>query len=224
MTHLSDSTLIRHWRPRLVWWLLCLGGVVLLWGAAAAGQVPQPPSPEAMGKHGPDQTSLPMFTEEREAAALTFVQKNRPELLKMLEQLKLRNPDEYQRVIRDLFRTSEMLASIKQQDPARHEFALKGWQAETHTHLLMARLVQEQGDTGQAKRELKQAVEKLVDVQLAQAADQVRRMEAELEKARERHQELKNHREDLVRQRMTAMLKAVEQQRAARSADSQARP
>ena len=223
MTHLSDSTLMRHWRPRLVWCLLCLGGVVLVW-AAAAGQVPQPPSPEAMGKHGADQTSLPMFTEEREAAALTFVRKNRPELLKMLEQLKVRNPGEYQRAIPDLFRTSEMLASIKQQDPARYEFALKAWQAETHTHLLMARLVHQQGDAGQAKRELKQAVEKVVDVQLEQAADQVRRMEAELEQARRHYQELKNRRDDIVGQRMEVMLQAVERQRSKRTADSESKP
>lgn len=223
MTHLSDSTLMRHRRPRLVWCLLYLGGVVLVWATAAA-QVPEPPAPQAAGKHGPDHPSLPMFTEEREAAALTFVRKNRPELLKMLEQLQVHNPGEYERAIRDLFRTSETLASIKQEDRGRYELALKAWQAETHAHLLMARLVQEQGDAGKAKGELKQAVEKLVDVQLEQVADQVRRLEAELERARRHHQDIKDRRDEIVRQQLETRLQAVKQQRSLRGPDSETKP
>ncbi len=221
MTNFSDSTRMRRWRPKLVWSLLCFGGIVLVLATAGA-QVAPPPRPEPEGKHGPNQPPLPMFTEEREAAALTFVRKNGPELLKMLEQLKARNPGEYERAIRDLFRTSEMFASIRQEDPARYELALKGWQAEMHTHLLMARLVhQREGD--QAKRELKEAVEKLVDLQLERVADQVRRLETELERARRHHQEIKGRRDEIVRQQLEARLKAVEQQRS-RAPDSEIKP
>ena len=222
MTRLSDSALLRRWCSRPVWSLSCFGIIILLWATAAAQAPPEGPKPE--GKQPIDAPPLPMFTEEREAAALTFARKNRPELLKMLEELKARNPAEYQRAVRDLFRTSEMLASINQEDPARYELALKGWQAETHTHLLAARLVHRQGDGDQVKGELKQAIAKLVDLQLEQVAEQVRRMEAGLEQTRRHHQELKSRRGEIVRQRMEAMLEMIEQQRSKQAVSSETKP
>ena len=54
------------------------------------------------------------FTEEREAAAMTFVRMNHPELASLLDQLKLNDVAEYQRAIRELFHSSEKLAQLQE--------------------------------------------------------------------------------------------------------------
>jgi hypothetical protein len=167
---------------------------------------------------------LPVFTEEREAAALTFVRKNRPELVDMLGELKVHNVAEYEHAVSDLFRTSEMLASVKQEDPTRYELALANWRAETRTHLLAARLVRQPGATDEARTELRQAVETLVDNQIVEVAHHIRRIETELERIRDHHKNLRDHRDDLVQERMEAILKAVEQQQAPRADGSRSKP
>ena len=210
-------------QSELVGCLLCLAGVVL-GSANAAAQMELPSARQPQGKPASESPPPPVFTEEREAAALTFVRKNRPELLKMLEELKLRNPAEYQRAVGDLFRTSEMLASVRQEDPGRYELALKGWQAEMHANMLFARLVQQPGETKEVEAELRQAVEKLVGSQIEQTAYQVRRVEGELERLRKHHQELESRRAELVRERMAAMLQAVQQQRSSHGVDSKNKP
>ena len=199
----------------LVGCLLCLAGVVL-GSANAAAQMESPPARQQQGKPASESPPPPVFTEEREAAALTFVRKNRPELLAMLEGIKLRKPAEYQRAVGDLFRTSEMLTSVRQEDPGRYELALKGWQAEMHAGMLFARLVGQPGETKKVEAELRQAVEKVVELQIEQTGYQVRRMEVELERLRKQHQEQESRRAELVRERMAAMLQAVQQQRSSR--------
>jgi len=205
-----------HSRQRgLVGCLLCLAGVVL-GSANAAAQMESPPARQPQGKPAPESPPPPVFTEEREAAALTFVRKNRPELLAVLEGIKLRRPAEYQRAVGDLFRTSEMLTTVRQEDPGRYELALKGWQAEMHAGMLFARLAGQPGETKDVEAELRQAVEKVVELQIEQTAYQVRRMEGELERLRKQHQEQESRRAELVRERMAAMLQAVQQQRSLR--------
>ena len=205
-----------HSRQReLVGCLLCWAGVVL-GSAHAAAQMESPPARQPQSKPAPESPPPPAFTEEREAAALTFVRKNRPELLAMLEGIKLRRPAEYQRAVGDLFRTSEMLTSVRQEDPGRYELALKGWQAEMHAGMLFARLVGQPGETKKVEAELRQAVEKVVELQIEQTGYQVRRMEVELERLRKQHQEQESRRAELVRERMAAMLQAVQQQRSSR--------
>jgi Ni,Fe-hydrogenase III large subunit len=76
------------------------------------------------------------------------------------------------------------------------------------------------GQPGEAKEveaELRQAVEKAVELQMEQSAYQVRRMEGELERLRKQHQELQSRRAELVRERMAAMLQAAQEQQALRN-------
>ena len=204
-----------HSRQRgLIGCLLCLA--VVLGSASAAAQMESPAARQPQRKPASESPPPPVFTEEREAAALTFVRKNRPELLAMLEGIKLRRPADYQRAVGDLFRTSEMLTTVRQEDPGRYELALKGWQAEMHAGMLFARLVPQPGETKKLEAELRQAVEKVVELQIEQTAYQVRRMEGDLEQLRKHHQEQQSRRAELVRERMAAMLQAVQQQRTMR--------
>lgn len=208
-----------YYRQRgLVACLLCWAGVAL-GSANAAAQMESPPARQQQGKPAAESPPPPVFTEEREAAALTFVRKNRPELLAMLEGLKLRRPADYQRAVGDLFRTSEMLTTVRQEDPGRYELALMAWQAEMRAGMLFARLVGQPGEAKEVEAELRQAVEKVVELQIEQTAYQVRRLEGDLEQLRKQHHEQESRRAELVRERMAAMLQAVQQQRSLRGGD-----
>jgi hypothetical protein len=151
------------------------------------------------------------FTAEREAAALTFVRANRPELVAVLEELKGGNPAEYERAICDLFWTSETLATIRQDDPRRYDLALRTWQLETRTHLLASQIAGRPVEAERLRSELAETVQQLVDAQLETSVYDVRRLEAQLRRAQDRHQRLAGRRDELVRERMSALAQAIEQ-------------
>ncbi|MCI0492439.1 MAG: hypothetical protein L0Z07_05850 [Planctomycetes bacterium] len=151
------------------------------------------------------------FTPEREAAALTFVRANLPELLPVLEDLKIRQSAEYQRAICDFFWTSETLATIRQQDPKRYNLALQMWRLETQTHLLTSQLVRQPADAERLRAELEQTVQQLVDVQIETSAYDVERLESQVRRAQGRHQRLADRRDELVRERLDALSQAIEQ-------------
>jgi hypothetical protein len=116
------------------WWpAAALLAVVLVGGPPRAGLRAGAP---AEGEPG----NLPRFSEEREAAALFFVNKHLPELLPLLEQLKKTNTAQYQRQIREVFQVTEMLADLREDDPKRYELELKVWKAENRANTLVAQL------------------------------------------------------------------------------------
>lgn len=184
--------------------------------AAQSGKrVPSPRQPESNSLPGARLTKAPprslTFTPEREAAALAFVRLNRPELLELLEDLRTRNATEYQRAICDFFWTSEHLAAIREGEPGRYELALRTWQLETQTHLLTSQLAARSADAERLRAELEQVIQQLVDAQIASSAYEVRRMEAQLCRAQDRHKRLEGRRDELVREHSAALSQAIEQ-------------
>lgn len=83
---------------------------------------------------------LPRFTEEREAAALHFIKKHAPDIVPLLEGLKKSNLPQYQTEIREVFKVTEMLAELQDDEPRRHDLELKIWIAESKAFTLVAKL------------------------------------------------------------------------------------
>ncbi len=125
--------------------------------------------------------ALPAFTEEREAAALTFARRHHPDLAELLEQLRVHNQDDYRRAIRELFQTSETLANLRQRDQQRAEWGLENWQLQSQIQLLAARY-QMAGD--------QQMAQKLQELLAQQAQLQLRRMQQEQQRLAQRLQKL----------------------------------
>ena len=84
--------------------------------------------------------ALPLFTPEREAAAMTFVEAHHQELAPLLVHLKKSRPGEYQKAIRKLFNDSERLAHNREMQPQRYELELQEWKLGSRIELLVARL------------------------------------------------------------------------------------
>jgi hypothetical protein len=94
---------------------------------------------------------------EREAAVLAFVKNNHPQLSELLIYLREKQPKQYERAVRDLFRTTERLAKIHDQDRDRYKLELKAWQVKSRIQLIAARL-RMSPDDDQLQGELRQAL------------------------------------------------------------------
>lgn len=106
--------------------------------------------------------NLPAFTPEREAAALTFVAAQHPELSPLLAHVKKSRPSEYEKVIRKLFVDSERLAHSRETQPQRYELELKNWQLESRIQLLVAKLTMDR--TPALEQKLRAALAERLDV------------------------------------------------------------
>ena len=82
---------------------------------------------------------LPAWSVEREAAALAFVQQHQPELARLLDYLRKNQPRQYQRAVRELSRTVERLAQVRDRDPRRYELELQAWKTRSRVDLLAAK-------------------------------------------------------------------------------------
>jgi hypothetical protein len=137
-------------------------------------------------------TSLPRFTEEREAAALCFLRKNAAELLTLVERLKKENPTRYQREIRSVFQVAEMLADLED-DPQRRDLELEIWKIESKAHALAASLPEmRDAERRKAEADLQKIARQLVDldtrvleVKAEQAEKELGEIREELTKARD---------------------------------------
>ena len=124
-------------------------------------------------------------TPEREAAVLTFVQRNHPELTNLLASLKGSQPEEYERAIREIFRTTERIAQIQERDPLQYELEIAAWTAQSKVQLLAAKL--KMGATDELRKQLRDALGTQNEAKLAllkherhRVADRVSKIDREI--------------------------------------------
>jgi flagellar motility protein MotE (MotC chaperone) len=96
------------------------------------------------------------ITPEREAAVLTFVQRNHAELADLLAVLKMNQPEEYDRAFRDIFRAMERINQIQERDPLQYELEVAAWTAQSRVQLLAAKL--KMGSTDDLLKKLRDAL------------------------------------------------------------------
>ncbi len=197
-------------RPQWTLWLAC---ALLLAGPALSGQA-QDTAPKPGPKSGSEPAKLPAYTEEREAAALVFLRKHLPELAEVLGDLKQKQPGEYERAIREVFRTSEALADAREQHPDHYKIGLESWKAEMQLKLLSAKLVRAQEDQlPEMQQKLQETISKLVHLQVAQGKLQIRQGEQNLEQLRQRLEQLAAQHDMIVEQKSADILRKIEEHR-----------
>jgi hypothetical protein len=130
--------------------------------AKIAGKDPTKEKDPAKNAAPKNSRSVAGFTPEREAAALTFVRAHHPELAELLDRLKARRPQDYEKAIRDLFRVSERLALSREVFPVRYELELRQWKLTSRIQVLSARLSMKR--TPEQENELKQLLAEQLEV------------------------------------------------------------
>ncbi len=144
-----------------IFWL----AVLIVIGASPAAATPQDRDTGVRGA-GDGKNAL-VVTEAREAAALAFVKKNQPELAQLLVYLKQKAPHQYERAVRELFRTSERLAQVRERDSGRYDLELRTWKTQSLVTLLVARWKMRPNER------LRRELEKTIDEQFSLLREQL---------------------------------------------------
>ena len=153
------------------------------------------------------------MTEEREQAALDFVTQHHPKLVKLIAPLKTSNPREYQRAIRELYRTSERLAGIHQKDPDRYELELDAWKLQSHVRLLAARMTME--DDPEIEQELRAMLKKKAENQLKLLQNERELLESRLQTVQQQIERTSKSQDEFVQQEYDRLLKRTEREKQA---------
>ena len=141
--------------------------------------------------------SKPMLvTPEREAAVLTFVRLNHPELEGLLVHLKDGRPKDYEKAIRDLYRVSERLALVQDKDAERYGLELQAWKIQSRLQLLSAKL--QMGKTDELKAQIKEALAEQHEVKAAILARQRHKLQAEAKKVEDDLTQLEKQKKTLL--------------------------
>lgn len=157
------------------------------------------------GKSDTRETANPMtVTPEREAAAMTFVKQHHPELAELLKYLKKSLPKQYDKAARDLFRTSERLARVKDGgDERRYKLELELWQTRSRIQLLAARLRTRPNE--KHKQELANLLEKQYELRLAQLEFSRDRAAVRVDKLNKQIDQLKSTRRQAIERQLRAL-------------------
>mgnify|MGYP001126223202 CR=1 FL=1 len=148
------------------------------------------------------------ITPEREAIALSFAQEHHPEMAALLGHLKRSNKRQYERAIRELFRTSERLAQAKERDDARYELDLEIWKVESQIRLLVARLTMSPGDV-EMQEKLRSLLMERVDLRIRRQRMDRDRLAARVQRLDENIASLESEREALVDQSYAKLIESV---------------
>lgn len=154
-------------------------------------------------------------TPEREAAVMTFIARNHPELAELLSHLKSSQPREYEKAIKELHRVTERLAMVRERDMAQYELEVAAWTAQSKVQLLAARL--KMGDSETVRKELRAALSSQMDARLAvlkhqreQATQRLGKMDSEISK-------LQGDREALIEKQLQTLEQSLGDKSSAKS-------
>lgn len=109
---------------------------------------------------------------EAEAKAIRMVESHLPELNPILQRLREKEPREYAKAIRDLARSEKKLELASHRNDGSFEIEVEWLQAQTEVNLLSARL--KVRDNARDRKQLKTAVTRLQNAQVAKAEHEVK--------------------------------------------------
>lgn len=153
------------------------------------------------------------MTPEREQAALDFVEENHPKLAKLISLLKTSNTKEYQRALKELYRTSDRLATIRTKDPARYELELDAWKLQSHVRLLAARMTME--DDPEIEQELRAMLKRKAENQLRLLQNERETLQTRLKQIETQIERSSKSQDDLVQQEYDRLLKRTDREKQA---------
>lgn len=179
-----------HFRPTIsLLALLTIAGLVM----AQEGSAPARGSGKAgQGAKAKAKQQPITVTPEREAAVMTFVERNHAEVGELLKHLKEIQPAAYEQAVKDIFRQTERLAGVKERDPAQYELEIVVWKAQSRVQLIAAKM--KMNVTEDLQKDLRLALGTQADARLAllkherqKASDRLTKLDGDIERqARDR--------------------------------------
>jgi len=148
------------------------------------------------------------ITPEREAAVMTFIERNHPELGDLLTHLRDNQPEAYEQAVKELFRTTERLASIKERDPTQYELEVVVWKAQSHVQLLSAKM--KMAVTEDLKKELRAALGEQADAKLALTRHERKKVADRLSKLDDDIAKFTTERERVIDRQLQTLVRSAE--------------
>lgn len=150
---------------------------------------------------------LPAFSEEREAAALKFVEKQAPELQSILKQLRADDLNKYKQEIREIFHVSELLSDLREEDEQRYKLELDVWKTETKALILVAKMAHvSEPEQFKLKEELLQQTRRLVDLEMQVLQLRVDELQKELTQSKDELAKAREKRDLASKDRLDQLL------------------
>lgn len=141
-----------------------------------------------------------------------FVKENFPddaeEILSWLEMLKDYKPDEYGNKIRESVKKIRMLKKVKDKDPEKYERHIKDFKLT----IKCAKLGKEykeaetEKEKGRIKDELKEVLVELFESKQAENEERIKQIEEKLSELKEKNSTRKEHREEIVNRRLEQII------------------
>ncbi len=147
------------------------------------------------------------MTRAREAAALVFAQTHHLELYDLLLRLKKKQRTQYQRAIRELYRTSERLDRLKDNNLDRYEHSLQLWQLDSRIRLLAARMTMSSDPMLEA--EIKSLLLERLELRLQQLTTERDRLQSRVDKLNENIHAIVNDRDSAALNELKRLKKSL---------------
>lgn len=134
-----------------------------------------------------------------EAKVLKFVGEHQPELLKLLEFMKKKQPAQYQQALREMARSQQRLETLAEKDKELHTVELELWNIRSRLRLVAAQIpVVREKQRGELEKELKDLVERELQQNRAKLTLQKERLETQVKKLSDQIARIENDPEKLI--------------------------
>lgn len=147
------------------------------------------------------------LTAEQQQSALDFVKEHHPQLNALISRLKKRDPAEYQKALKDVFRTCERLQRMEGRDRPRFEVELKLWKVGSRTRLLAARMATDQSP--ELESQLRELLNERTDLRLQQLTLERERLNNRIERIDSQVSQLAGERDAVIDKEIERLRRTV---------------
>lgn len=148
------------------------------------------------------------FRPEMEQIALKFIETHHPSRADELKRIKLNQPERYIKMITDIFRRAEQIKIFQKEDPERYELEIRQVSLDEKTFTI-ARAYQNAKDEKEKqslRQQLESAVSEHFDIREQIKESELKRMENDLQRLKERLNQRKANKSEIVKQRINQLM------------------
>lgn len=138
-----------------------------------------------------------LFTAQKEAAALAFVEQHHAELRELLTVLKQAHKQKYRQAILEIYRVSERLSRMEEKAPARYALELEVWKNNSRLNLLIASLPMT-SDPEATLQQIKVLLEEKYSLELQQVTYEIEMARKRLERLEQTSTRLRTQQHEAI--------------------------
>lgn len=146
--------------------------------------------------------------EQNESDAIAFVQEHHPELVTLLQSLKVMRQKEYEQAIREIVRTKKRLEAIAKRETELHAMELDAWKLKSKIDLLMAKAIAR--DQSFDKVVLRELLSRQVENQKKRWKHEQSTLTKRQGQLAELLEKTEGHEDERVEQQLSSLLKNVD--------------